>query len=603
MSTRKTKSGIMKISTPEVFKNSVAKLNKHAKILIAKQPLNAQSNTRKGLHYISDKFVERWQKRAINAQHEVVEFTTKAVSCVTFKLLTIGFKEVQQMRLESKLFSTVGRVRFKRIDATIPGSNMNTLMVPDVTGEGPAATIRAKFTRVALTIMEPAAKKLLQPKDELDREIANTHEGLKKQWGIFSLVYPLPEVPSDLRNGAARGDRLGGILSGSGMFMQYLRRTGENTFSVELEGLRAYEPRPGFERLGFRAELKFENNIMQCQKIILGDQIVAKPDATMSRWTSSWLAWEKAQDIAMATMMMDSIAIRHLLVVHLINIGMIGKERNTLEVNHPIARFMDPHTVGTVGIHWSQIPLLIGDFAFLAMIFPYDNLTINTILNDAAKTIDFALLDFEADVKSRNLDRALPFKMRFQEYCLNLYREYRAGIKRYVETIYESDQAMHNDKNIMAMMDGWINQVLPTENKSIQNYLQGKNGLMLTRDDLARLVANYVFMATITHENVGNGILQYALQAHLMPIAVPMGTKHLSVRRFYNMASVLLWTSLPKYALGSFYAATKIPESEELQSLAHAFWELIRYLMDIQENDPRLPGAALPGLLERSVNQ
>ena len=63
---------------------------------IGDQPLNVQHNMRRGLHFLSDPLLTRWHKNLINARHEMIELSTKISSCITFGLLTLGFKEAQR---------------------------------------------------------------------------------------------------------------------------------------------------------------------------------------------------------------------------------------------------------------------------------------------------------------------------------------------------------------------------------------------------------------------------------------------------------------------------------------------------------------------------
>jgi hypothetical protein len=527
----------------------------------------------------------------------------KSFCIASFQLLQFGYRESQKPRTEKQSAAMVGNIIFERMDQSIPGSQMKNLHVPTVDSEGFLAIWRGRFYRSIYNATSPIVGHFIGPNESQDEEIATNYADLAVQWGALDSIRSLPMVPPDLQDGANRGDRLGAILGGQGLFIQYLRRTGPNDFLVDLTALREFPTRGGFHRLGFKAELKYISNQLQCVAILLGERKVSRPSDECNPSSPHWADWKQAQDIALATLLFDVIAIQHLLGSHLINASLIGHLRNTLKASHPIARLVDPNTVGTIGIHFSQVPLLIGHYSFLSHVFPYEQHTINKMIDTLAARYNFADYDIERSMKARNMDKPLPFETPFQDYMLTLFKTYKLGVSNYVHTAYSSDQAMQKDPAIMAMIKAWSTQVFPSSNHSVQSYFDGRQLTEVNRDDLTNLLCNYVFFTTVTHEVVGNGLLQYALQGHLIPAAVPEGSKRMSLRRYLNLASILLWTSLPKEALGHFLAKVKVPESTALEGCANQLWASIAQVMKAYPKDSRLPGTNNFNEMERSVNQ
>ncbi|MCZ6771585.1 MAG: hypothetical protein O7G83_06310, partial [Proteobacteria bacterium] len=125
---------------------------------------------------------------------------------------------------------------------------------------------------------------------------------------------------------------------------------------------------------------------------------------------------------------------------------------------------------------------------------------------------------YRATVIDPELDwaaRGLPideFDAPVQNNLSRLFAVMHAHAGRYVETYYDSDESIRGDRAVK----NWIaelNQLIPN---GIDGNLQGQ----VTRDSVARLIAGFIYLATVQHEALGTCMWNYQAWVGKHPIRV-----------------------------------------------------------------------------------
>jgi hypothetical protein len=95
---------------------------------------------------------------------------------------------------------------------------------------------------------------------------------------------------------------------------------------------------------------------------------------------------------------------------------------------------------------------------------------------------------------------------------IDLYDAIERHCRRYIDLYYASDDVLASDRFFVA----WLSAL----DRSIPNGVRHVAGTDITIDGTARLVATFIYLATVEHEIVGSGLWDYQLWTDVQPVRV-----------------------------------------------------------------------------------
>jgi arachidonate 15-lipoxygenase len=134
-----------------------------------------------------------------------------------------------------------------------------------------------------------------------------------------------------------------------------------------------------------------------------------------------------------------------------------------------------------------------------------------TLFQESYDQYDFTVLDPQRDAERRGIAGA-----GFDTPALaNRHAHFdvmHAHTLRYLQVYYPSPTALAGDTAV----HDWIQSL----DRLVPNGIRGVLGPEITRESLARLVAAFMYMASVEHEILGTGLWNYQMWTHVQPVRV-----------------------------------------------------------------------------------
>jgi arachidonate 15-lipoxygenase len=232
--------------------------------------------------------------------------------------------------------------------------------------------------------------------------------------------------------------------------------------------------------------------------------------------------WPFAKQLALCALSNHMTLVRHWNWVHLIPASAFAiATRNHLDRDHPIARLLWPHIFGTIQSNaFGNMAQLApeGDFEH---VFSFTRAGLYDLLRDSHRSFSFDVTDPSKDAGSRGLVQP-PFLTPTQANLTELFGQFLNHTGRYVALYYPAGQldqarrSVHTTPHIKAELQAlasWLEQL----NSLIPNGT-GYEWDRLSRDDLAALLAQLIYLVTTVHETVGAALWNYQLWPHRQPV-------------------------------------------------------------------------------------
>jgi hypothetical protein len=222
--------------------------------------------------------------------------------------------------------------------------------------------------------------------------------------------------------------------------------------------------------------------------------------------------WPLAKKIALCALSTHLSLVRHFNWVHLASGAHIAvATRNQLPSDHPLCRLLWPHIFGT---QYSNEIVTKGQMSpggEFDSIFSFTHRGMCKLFADTYEAYDITVIDPERDAARRGLKTG-DFDTPSQINLERLFQVFHAHAERYVRAYYATDSAIRNDADVQK----WLAQL----EQLIPNGIRRMHGDDTTRASVARLVAAFIYLATVQHDILGTGMWNYQMWVNKQPVRV-----------------------------------------------------------------------------------
>jgi hypothetical protein len=391
--------------------------------------------------------------------------------------------------------------------------------------------------------------------------------------------FPAPVLPAEYR-----GDVDLGYLAVASPYACYVERTPDGDFQWDLRNLARYEHHPGLHNLGVRVRFRVNATTRRLE--------ATEIDSVLGSLAPGHSRWPLAKKLALCAVTTHVSLVRHFNGVHLAAGGPLAiATRNCLPAAHPLRRLVWPHMFGT---QYSNELVTKGQMSpggDFDSIFSLTHRGMCSLFQESYEQYDFTVLDPQRDAERRGIAGA-----GFDTPALDNRRAHfdvmYAHARRYLELYYPTPTALAGATEV----GDWVQSL----DQLVPNGIRGVLGPEITRESLARLIAAFIYMATVEHEILGTGLWNYQMWTHVQPVRMyekgqrePLDVYQRLVNANFNLnvhrAQLLQdWSYLALDAAG-----------------AHAFREFKRELEALEARIAAEPAAAWkmsPGILEANIN-
>jgi hypothetical protein len=217
-----------------------------------------------------------------------------------------------------------------------------------------------------------------------------------------------------------------------------------------------------------------------------------------------------AQKLVLCAVTTHVSLVRHFNWVHLAAGGPLAiATRNSLPANHPLRRLLWPHMYGTQFsnelVTQGQMTLG-GDFD---SIFSFTQRGMCKLFEETYEDYDIAVLDPARYSQTRGLQDP-GFDMPALANRTAHFEVMRAHALQYLSVYYASDAQLQQDTALAAWV-GELDQLVPN---GVRRLLEDD----ITIAGTARLIAAFIYMATVEHEILGTGLWNYQMWTHVQPV-------------------------------------------------------------------------------------
>ena len=300
-----------------------------------------------------------------------------------------------------------------------------------------------------------------------------------------------------------------GSLAVRGPYACYLEKGEDDTYKWDLRALGKYEHHDGLQTLG--AVVRFRHD-----RLRRALQAVRIDTALGSAGPLDPL-WDRAKKIALCSASTHLSLVRHFNWVHLVAGAHLAiATRNHLAREHPLCRLLWPHMYGTAanGDVVTRGQMVRGGDFESTFSLSFEGMC--RLFEESYSAFRIVVCDPEQDATARQI-RGAGFDTPTQDNLEALFNVIHEHARRYLLIYYpattpdSSSTALRQDVQILAWLDE-LNVLIP-------------NGAGVTRDtvtfdNLARLIARFIYMVSAEHEILGGFMWNYQLWTHRQPVRI-----------------------------------------------------------------------------------
>jgi arachidonate 15-lipoxygenase len=133
------------------------------------------------------------------------------------------------------------------------------------------------------------------------------------------------------------------------------------------------------------------------------------------------------------------------------------------------------------------------------------------LFEETYEQYDVTVLDPDRDAEQRGI-RDAGFETPALENRRELFAVMLAHALRYLRLYYDSDERLAADEKFAAWLDE-LNRIIP-------NGVGKLIGARVNLESAARLIAAFIYMATVEHEILGTGLWNYQLWTNVQPVRI-----------------------------------------------------------------------------------
>jgi Lipoxygenase len=376
-----------------------------------------------------------------------------------------------------------------------PGIPIPNIRVSDHVPADEAQPLKFYFYefQVGMYSVLPASQAGLPPIDAdpqraLDAAYTDAHRKL----------FPPPALPETYREPIDLGR-----IAVASPYACYVERAPEGDYQWDLRFLDRYERHPGLRSLGTRVLFHLNEP---------GRLEAAQIDCELGVCKPGDANWGLAQKIALCAATTHLSLTRHFNWVHLASGGPLAiATRNSLPAAHPLRRLLWAHIYGT---QYSNQIVTKGQMAKggdFESIFSFTHRGMCELFAETYEEFDLTVLDPERDAERRGIKDA-GFDTPVLSNRRDLFDVFHSHALRYLRAYYDADERLRADADVQ----NWVAELNALIPNGVRRYLGGE----LAVENVARLVAAFINMATVEHEALGTGLWNYQLWTHVQPVRV-----------------------------------------------------------------------------------
>lgn len=325
---------------------------------------------------------------------------------------------------------------------------------------------------------------------------------------------------------------------------------GSNRYTADFLWLDDFEVRPGYERYGARAVFDHDRKLVEMEWPRGSILKPGHPDWEHAKWN-----WKCSVIVAVTAR--DHLVGLHIQASNLI----VTSAVENLGKDHPIRRFLKPHTHGAISINVGAIRTLLTENGLLhrAVAFEWGELRrviqtafdSNRLRSPKQYASDHGMLEADGTPNP-----AQPFAVDFFDYASTVERY----VSDYVDVYYKNDADVLNDAEVVAFWEGC--RVL--ENSGIPQ-LRGV-------DSFKYLLTSFLVHVTGLHQHVGN-VAEYLSHPTWATGKVRKGYTVADIQSSMQSLNIGLLTALPVPKLRDDYRHLLLEDKhhEETERIMESF--------------------------------
>jgi arachidonate 15-lipoxygenase len=391
--------------------------------------------------------------------------------------------------------------------------------------------------------------------------------------------FPAPVLPPEYQGQVDLGS-----LAVASPYACYVEQAPEGGYQWDLRRLARYEHHDGLHSLGVRVLFRVNTAARRLEAVQI--------DSELGPRTPGQPRWELAQKLALCAATTHVSLVRHFNGVHLAAGGPLAiATRNCLPAAHPLRRLLWPHMFGT---QFSNELVTMGQMApggDFDSVFSFTHRGMCALFSESYEEYDLGVLDPGRDAKRRGLLDG-GFDTPALANRLAHWDVMHAHALRYLKIYYPSPTALRDDAAVVA----WTQAL----DRLVPNGVRALLGPEITRESVARLVAAFIYMATMEHEILGTGLWNYQMWTHVQPVRVYRNGQREPLDVYQRLVNANFNLNVTRAPLLRDFGYLALDAAG-----AHAFREFRQELEDLQrrlEGAPRPAWAMSPAILEANIN-
>ncbi len=436
----------------------------------------------------------------------------------------------------------------------------------------------------------------MQPKPELTPISADPQKALAYAYTpLHRTKLDPPDLPSEYEGSPDLGS-----LAVRGPYACYTEKIDDMHFLWDFRKLEEYTCHEGLYKPGVRVLFRLVPTASELRPFLIESELgMSRPgDPT----------WQLAKKLALCAATTHMSLVRHFNWVHLASGEPLAiATRACLPSDHPLCRLLWPHTYGTQQTH-STVTLVQmvqgGDFD---SIFSFTHAGMCRLFEDTYREFKFSVNDPAKDAQRRGIVKA-GFDTPTQQNLQDLFKVIHDHAQRYLEIYYPSgrlndflknpNQSNDLKKQVGEILD-WLsrlNDLIPPGKGKGTGYLPAD----LTRDDLAHLLACFIYLVSVQHEMVGTFLWNYQLWTHRQPVRVYKNGQREPLDVYQRLVNANYNLNVERRALMDDFSYLALdPASAEA---FRKFQEDLGALQQRMDEEPWAVWKIYPKILEANIN-
>jgi len=407
------------------------------------------------------------------------------------------------------------------------------------------------------------------PKKALDEAYSSAQRAL----------FPVPVLPDEYKNRADLG-----YLAVASPYACFVEKAPEGGYQWDFRKLERYEHHEDLRSLGVRVRFRVDELARRLEATEIECELgTCKPGDTN---------WELAEKIALCAATTYASLVRHFNWVHLAaGAPLAMATRNSLPADHPVRRLLWPHIFGT---QYSNELVTKGQMVKggeFDTIFSFTQQGMCKLFEETYNEYDITTLDPTLDAQRRGIKDA-GFETPALANRQSLFDVMHAHAVAYLHLYYSSDQQLGSD----ASFQSWVDEL----QRMIPGGVQKLLGSAITIESAARLIAAFIYLASVEHEILGTGLWNYQMWTHIQPARVYKNGQREPLDVYQRLVNANFNLNVSRAQLLQDFSYLAVDEKG-----AAAFRTFLSELRGLQaklEQEPFAHWKIYPKILEANIN-